>query len=87
MELCRRLLATPQRIEVATAGEKESVEVFQRVDDDILVGNGRDEIRCSPCLDHLTVVFLAEGGASVGVVCRYTYHRLVLSLRELIVKL
>ena len=56
----RRVFAAPQGIDVCTAAEQQSVEMFQCVYQHILVGHGRYQYRSASCFDHLFIVFVAQ---------------------------
>ena len=77
----RRLLAGPQRIDVAASGEHQSVYLVERVDYHVLVGNGRNYHRRASGSHHGHVILLAQTRVAVGKIACEANHRLASGLR------
>ena len=62
MQMFRRFLASPKRIVVCATCEDNSVETVESVNDDMLVGNRRNDDRHASGPYYLTVIKVAQRG-------------------------
>ena len=75
------LLAGPQRIIVAAAREQQPVDMFERVDNDVLVGDGWNDDRGAACSHNLHVVPVAQCSVSICVIGSDANYRLMRGFR------
>ena len=86
MQRRRRLLISPQRIEVAAACEQQSVDSFERIEQYVAVCHWRNEHGRASCLYNLTVVAVAHCSVDALVVCCYAYNGSLACLRLVVVE-
>ena len=81
MQLRHRLLSTPERIEVAAAGEQQSVDRIKGVYYHVGVIDGRYDYGHTASPHHSHIVWLGECSVSVCKVSGDSYHRFFSSFR------
>ena len=72
MQIGRRLLTSPQRIDVGTTRQQQSVDAVECTDENITIGYRRNEHRYTACRHHLCVIRFVECGITIVEVCRDT---------------
>ena len=78
-----RLLACPQRIEVAATAEQETIDAREGVDDDIGIGYRGDDQGHTACGDNAIVIAATQAQLSVLIIASNANHRAALGLREM----
>lgn len=82
VELWCRFLTAPQRVEVRAAGEQQSVEMLECVDECVVVVDGWNEYRRAAGFDHLHIIFVPNRSVAVIEIGRQTDERLLLRFGE-----
>ena len=80
MELRRRLLTHPERVVVAATSKNQSVQMLERIDDNICIGNRRNDNRSSARSYHLFIISVTKRSIYALVVGSNTNYRLMRSL-------
>ena len=80
MELRRRLLTHPERVVVAATSKNQSVQMLERIDDNICISNRRNDNRSSARSYHLFIISVTKRSIYALVVGSNTNYRLMRSL-------
>ena len=81
MQSWRGFLAGPQRVEVATSCQHQSVDLVERVDDGVLVVHRRYDDRHSPRLNHRQIIAVAKPCVAIDKIARQPDERTVFRFR------
>ena len=82
MKLCRWFFVCPQRIIVSTSSKDYGIKTLKGVDDNILIGYGRNNDRNTTRSHYLLVIVVAYGDIYICTITSKANHRAMIGLRE-----
>ena len=83
VQTCRWFLAHPERVDVGTTREQQSVDMVEHTDYHVAVGSRRDEEWCSAGTYHLLIVGFGQHLVGVVIVGRESYDGLLVPFGKL----